>query len=58
MDNKNIFIKQEDKNKDKYYKIMEHRQKALCMQTKRQSEYIRYLEYILEKRNINYYKVK
>lgn len=62
IENKNIFYthdieKNKDKEKDEYYKIIERKQRYICMENKTQSEYIKYLYSVLDQNNIKYYKV-
>lgn len=57
-ENKNIFVKLNNENeKVKYYKVMEQRHRGLCMENRRQAEYIKYLEYILDQNHVRYYRV-
>lgn len=55
---KDIFFKKDDQSvKEQYYKMVDHRLRALCMENRQQLEYIKYLEYILDQNRINYYHV-
>lgn len=55
---KDIFIKRDDESpKDRYYQMLDKRLNHLCMENKRQQEYIMYLEHILDQNRINFFRV-